>query len=208
MKPISEMYNLSISYGLFSIACKVAKLKLIFKKGKKCNPSTYRPTLLQSLILKIVENKVVQDQANEFLSENKIFYNYQSGFRNNHATNLCLLFLTDKIWKGFNEGLLTGMILIDLQKTFGTENHEILLKKLEVIGFSHQCTRCFRSYLHEWIFFVGTDNEFSDFDYGKVSWGLSQGSILESLFFLIYVNDMPQAVNSNLFLYAAGLCLM
>ena len=52
------------------------------------------------------------------------------------------------------------------------------------------------------MFFIGTDNDFSDYDYGKVSWGLSQGSILESLFFLIYVNDMPQAVNSNLFLYA------
>ena len=45
------------------------------------------------------------------------------------------LFLTEKILKGFSEGLLTGMILIDPQKAFDT-NHEILLKKLEAIGFS------------------------------------------------------------------------
>ena len=91
--------------------------------------------------------KVVHDRTNEFLSENKILYNYQSGFTTNHSTNLCLSFLTDKILKDFDEGLLTGMVLIDLQNAFDTINHEILLKKLEAIGFSDQCIRWFRSYL-------------------------------------------------------------
>ena len=36
----------------------------------------------------------------------------------------------DKILTGFDSGLLTGMILIDLQKTFDTINHDILLKQL------------------------------------------------------------------------------
>ena len=91
--------------------------------------------------------KVVHDRTNEFLSENKILYNYQSGFTTNHSTNLCLSFLTDKILKDFDEGLLTGMVLIDLQNAFDTINHEILLKKLEAIGFSDQCIRWFWSYL-------------------------------------------------------------
>ena len=90
--------------------------------------------MLLPLISKIIE-KVVHNQTNEFLSDNKILYNYQSGVRTNQLTNLCLYFLTDKILKGFDEGLLIGMILIDLQKAFNTINHEILLKKLEAIGF-------------------------------------------------------------------------
>ena len=45
-------------------------------------------------------------------------------------------FLTDKVLKEFNEGLLTGMILIDLQKTFDTIDHEVLLQKVKVIKFS------------------------------------------------------------------------
>ena len=53
-------------------ACKVAKLKPIFKKGKKVDPSNYRPISLLPLISKIIE-KVVNDQTNEFLSDNKIF---------------------------------------------------------------------------------------------------------------------------------------
>ena len=63
-------------------------------------------------------------------------YNFQSGFRPNRSTNLCLSHLTDKILKGFDEGLLTGMLLIDLQKVFGTINDEVLLQKPKAIKFS------------------------------------------------------------------------
>ena len=70
----------TISHGIFSNACKVAKFKPIFKKGKKVDRSNYWPTSLLPLISKIIE-KVVHDQTNEFLSDNKILYNYQSGFR-------------------------------------------------------------------------------------------------------------------------------
>ena len=44
--------------------------------------------------------------------------------------------LNDKILKGLDQVLITGMILIDLQKTFDTTNHDILLQKLYAIGFS------------------------------------------------------------------------
>ena len=98
------------------------------------------------------------------------------------------------------------MILIDLQKAFNTINHEILLKKLEAIGFSNKCIRWFRSYLYERIFFIEIENQLSNYE--KVSRGVPQGSILGPLLFLVYVNDMPQAVKSNLFLHADDLCLM
>ena len=50
------------------------------------------------------------------------FYNFQSRFRPNHPTNLCLAYLTGKMLKGFDEGSLTGMIFIDLEKAFDTIN--------------------------------------------------------------------------------------
>ena len=74
----------------------------------------------------------------EYLTDNKILYRYQSGFRKNHSTDTCLSYLTDKIRTGFDSGLLTGMILIDLQKAFETINYNILLKKMSSIGFSSQ----------------------------------------------------------------------
>ena len=49
---------------------------------------------------------------------------------------MCLAHVTDKILKGFDEGLIAGIILIDLQKVFDTTNHEVLLQKLEASRFS------------------------------------------------------------------------
>ena len=95
------------------------------------------------------------------------------------------------------------MILIDFQKPFDTINHEIFFKKLKAMGFSEGCITWFQSYLSERIFFISTENQLSD--YGRISCGVPQGSILGPL---IYVNDMTQAVNSNLFLHADDSCLM
>ena len=119
----------------------------------------------------------------------------------NHSTNLCLSFLTYKILKSFDEGLLTEMILIDLEIAFDTVNNEILLKKLEAIGFSDKYIRWFRSYLYERIFFIEIENRFSR--YCAV-----YCSILGPLFFLFYVNNISQAVKSNLFLYVDNSYLM
>ena len=52
----------------------------------------------------------------ECLTDNKILYRYQSGFREDHSADTCLSYLTYKILTGFDSGLLTGMILIDLKR--------------------------------------------------------------------------------------------
>ena len=109
-------------------------------------------------------------------------------------------FLSHKILKDFDKGLFTGMILIDLQKAFDTINDEILPGKLHAIGFSEKAVAWFKSYLSGRAFKVNINNHFSDLS--KIFCGVPQGSILGPLLFLLYVNDMPQAVHSDLFLYA------
>ena len=102
--------------------------------------------------------------------------------------------------------MLTGMILIDLQKAFDTIDHEILLKKMRYLGFSISTIGWFRSYLENIIFLVNVEESFSD--PGDLSCGVPQGSILGPLLFLLYVNDMPQAVSCDLLLYADDSCLV
>ena len=53
-----------------------------------------------------------------------------------------MFFFFFKILKGFDDGLVTGMILIDPQKAFETINQDIFLKKLSVIGFSDHTVKC------------------------------------------------------------------
>ena len=146
------------------------------------------------------------DKKVVFLSNNEILYNYQPGFRKNHSTDLRLTFLHVKILKGFDKGLITGMILIDFQKAFYTIDHDILLKKVSAVGFSNDTICWFKSYLSNQLFKVNLGNCYSDSS--NITCGVPQGSILGPLLFLIYVNDMPQAVKTNLFLYADDSCLI
>ena len=189
--------DLSVKLGSFSDSCKIAKLKPFFRKGSKTNPSNYRPISLLPFIFKIIE-KLIHEQTSSFLSNNEILYNNQSGFRKNHLTDSCLTFLHDKILKGSDKGLMTGIIMIDLQKAFDTIDHDILLKKLSAIGFSNHTIGWFKSYLSNRLFRVNLGNCYSDLS--NITCRVPQGSILGPLLFLIYVNDMLLAVKSNLFL--------
>ena len=131
--------------------------------------------------------------------------NYQYGFRTNYSSNICLSFLTDKILIGFYEGLLTGMILIDLQKAFDTIMKFSLKNSKQWASLKDALHVFSHTFLKE-NFFISIENQLSD--NGRISCGVPQGSILGLLLFLIYVSDMPQAVNSNLFSYADDSCLM
>ena len=114
--------------------------------------------------------------------------------------------LTDKVLKGFEEGLLTRTILIDFRKAFDAINYEPLLQKLNTIRLSEQNIQWFRSYVCNWMFLLETGNKLSDL--GKISCGVLHGSILGLLLILVYVDDMPQAVKSSLLSYPDDLCLM
>ena len=66
-KPISELCSLSMTLESFLDACKITKVKPLFKKDPKTDPSNYRPISLMSLLSKVLE-RVVLDQTEEFLS--------------------------------------------------------------------------------------------------------------------------------------------
>ena len=113
-KPITDLLNLSILLSAFPQSCKVAKLKPLFKIGYKLEPKNFRPISPLPLFSKVLE-KVIHDQTQNFLTDNSILYCYQYGFRKCHSTDTCFSYLNDKILKGTDSGLMTDLILIDLQ---------------------------------------------------------------------------------------------
>ena len=157
------------------------------------------------LISKVIE-KVIYDQASTFLNSKNRLYTYQSGFRKKHSTDFCFFYSNDKILKGFDKGMMTGMVLIDLRKAFDITDHDVLLQKLNAIGFSKQTVNWFESYLSSRSFLINLGNNFSQ--PASVSCGAHQGSIFGPLLFLIYVNDVSQAVKCHLFLYSDDSCLV
>ena len=171
---------------------KIAKLKPLYKKEAKTKPKTIE--------------RIIQEQTQVFLDKYKIPFTYQSGFHKHCSTDTCLSYLADKVRNGFEKGLLTGMTLINIQKAFDTIDHNILLEKMSCLGFAESTIAWYKSYLTNRCFIVNVGKDF--FSPGKLSCGVLQGSILSPLHFLLYVNDMPQAVSSEILLYVDDTCLI
>ena len=158
--PISQLCNFSIKLNSVPRSCKITKVKPLFKKDSKAGPQNYRPISLLPMSSKIIE-RIVHYQTEEFLSKNKLLYRFQSGFRKNYSTNTCLGHFTDKVTTGLEKGLLTGMVLIDLQKAFDTIDHQILLTKMKYLGFSRNTITWFKSYLCERKFKISINTSYS-----------------------------------------------
>ena len=92
----------------------------------------------------------------------KFYRNINLNFEKNHSTGTCLTLLHDKFWKGSDKGLMTSMILIDLQTPFDTIDDDKLLKKLSAIGFSTHAIGWIKSYLLNQLFRGNLENCYSD----------------------------------------------
>ena len=58
----------------------------------------------------------------------------QYGFRSDMNTVVCLVDLVDEITKALDEENYAISLFLDLSKAFDTDNHPILLSKLDVYG--------------------------------------------------------------------------
>ena len=56
----------------------------------------------------------------------------QSGFRPCHSTLTAFLDITNDWFSNMDNGLLNGVLFLDLKKAFRTANHEIPLRKLSL----------------------------------------------------------------------------
>ena len=96
-----------------------------------------------------------------------------------HSSATCLLKCTDDWYSGIDEGLLTGLISIDLKKAFDTVDQEILCRKLEHYGVFGEELSWFKSYLSnrkQYCRINGVDSNVNDINVG-VPQGSCQGPV-------------------------------
>ena len=195
--PVTHIINLSLESGVVPNGLKSAIVKPLYKKGSRLDVGNYRPVSILPTISKIME-RAVYLQMEKHLKDKNILYEFQSGFRASYSTDTCLINLQDGIRIDISQGKYVGMVLMDLQKAFDTVDHDILLEKLDSMGFDNH--KWFESYLKGRKQMVVANDVSSET--GTVTCGVPQGSILGPLLFLCYVNDMPISVKCKLLLYA------
>ena len=128
----------------------------------------------------------------QFFNNNNLFYPLQFGFRQNYSTTHALISLTETIRKYLGEGKFAYGIFVDLQKVFDTVEQDILLTKLEHYGVRGLTNDWFKSYLSDRKQFASINGHVSNL--ACFLYSLPQGSVLGPLLFLIYINDLNQAI--------------
>ena len=128
----------------------------------------------------------------QFWDDNNFLSLNQGGFRKKHSTVSTIADLTDNLFQQINEGRTTLAAFVDLRKAFDTVNTDILIEKLRLSGIRNNVLKWCISYLSNRFQCTLANGTISSTL--PVSCGVPQGSVLGPLFFLVYVNDIQNAV--------------
>ena len=100
----------------------------------------------------------------------------------------------------YDEGNPVDEIFLDIQKAFDTVPHQRLLYKLEKVGIQGDLLQWIASFLSERKQKVVIGNSYSN--WCKIWSGVPQGSVLGPLLFIIFINDLPEAIRSSCSIFA------
>jgi hypothetical protein len=153
------------------------------------DPANYRPISLLCSLSKVFE-RLVLTKVLDYTLMNGVLPDCQFGFRSRHSACHQVVRLTDKISRGFQERLSTGMLLLDIEKAVDMVWHDVLIYKMSIKDYPVYLLKLTRSFL------IGRD--FILHYHGLVSRthlvpaGLPQGATMSRTLYGIFTSDSPE----------------
>ena len=188
-----------LSTGTIPQDWRKARVSPILKKGARNKSDDYRPISLTSIVCKLME-KFVKDAVMAHIIQHNQLSPRQFGFINGRSTMTQLFNYFDKCVEIVSSGKVADVIYFDFAKAFDTVPHRRLLKKLEGYRINGELFNWIKAFLSDREQVIHVNGEESDTS--TVISGIPQGSVLGPILFVLCINDLQDAVNSEIYLYA------
>ena len=199
--PLITIFNNIITTGIYPTSWKKANIVSIHKKEDKTLVKNYRPISLLPILGKMFE-KCIYDSIYSYFESNNLFTSCQSGFRKGDSCVSQLMSIAHKIFLNFDTNPTTDTrgVFLDISKAFDRVWHEGLLFKLKSYGITDNLLSLIKDFLSDRLQRVVLNGKASSWK--EVLAGVPQGSILGPLFFLIYINELPTNMESQVRIFA------
>ena len=112
---LTDLFNLSITSGVFPSDWIIAKISPLLKSGDQSESNNYRQICVLPTIARIFE-RLTFDRLYAYVKENKFLSTYQSGFRPLHSTLTALLDVTNEWCFNIDRGMVNGVLFLDFKK--------------------------------------------------------------------------------------------